>query len=107
MYIDNKSFGKVEKSCYDVITYNREPILSNKAVALYFDKANIPHYIYDTEHDQLAINEPFTAIYNSGQIWKFMDVGMLYNLMDKIDVKKHQGTRTITLPIPLMFLLFL
>jgi len=31
-----------------------------------------PHYIYNTRHGVLEINEPFTAIFNSAHIWKFV-----------------------------------
>lgn len=95
LFIDDKSFKMVEDSCYDVITYNSEPIRSNKAVALYFDINSIPHYIYDTKHGQLSINEPFTAIYNSGQIWKFKDIGFLYKTMDDMASVAHQGTNLV------------
>jgi CTP:molybdopterin cytidylyltransferase MocA len=71
LFFDNESIEKIITSKKDVISVNNDPILSNKAVALYFDAKNYPHYIYDTSHSCLEIHEPFTAIYNSGQMWKF------------------------------------
>ncbi len=34
------------------------------------------HYIYDIIHNVLEINEHFTSIFNSGQIWKFASTSM-------------------------------
>ena len=66
LFFDTDSIEAIINSPKDVISVNNEPILSNKAVALYFDAQNYPHYIYDTNHSCLEIHEPFTAIYNSG-----------------------------------------
>ena len=71
LFFDTASVEAIINSPKDVISVNNEPILSNKAVALYFDAHSYPHYIYDTKHSCLEIHEPFTAIYNSGQMCKF------------------------------------
>ena len=42
-----------------VVTVNRNPILADKSVALYFDIAGEIRYIYDTGHNELLIKEPF------------------------------------------------
>lgn len=95
LFVDDASFGTVASSGESVITINSEAIKANKAVALYYDLNNVPHYIYDTAHGQLVINEPFTSIYNSGQIWKFADSSVLSRVMTDLPVDKHEGTNLV------------
>lgn len=71
LWVDDESFGKVLSVKEDAVTYSRETIFSDKAVAFYFDISNKIHYLYDTTHKYLEIKEPFLSIYNSAQIWKF------------------------------------
>ena len=92
LFFDTESVSRLLTSTKDVITINNEPILSNKAVALYFDADHYPHYIYDTSHSCLEIDEPFTAIYNSGQMWKFMDTTKVKEICLHLTEKQRQGT---------------
>lgn len=92
LFFDTPSVREIINSDKDVISVNNEPILSNKAVALYFDAQNHPHYIYDTSHSCLEIKEPFTAIYNSGQMWKFMDTDRVRKVCLSLTEKQKQGT---------------
>lgn len=92
LLFDSGSVKRIIDSTKDVISVNNEPILSNKAVALYFDADDFPHYIYDTRHSFLEIHEPFTAIYNSGQIWKFMDPGRVRDICRSLTSQQEQGT---------------
>lgn len=92
LFFDTGSIVRIIESSKDVISVNNEPILSSKAVALYFDADSYPHYIYDTNHSYLEIHEPFTAIYNSGQIWKFMDPGRVRETCRSLTSKQKQGT---------------
>jgi choline kinase len=92
LLFDAESAGKIVYSQKDVITVNNEPILSNKAVVLYFDANNRPHYIYDTGHSCLEIKEPFTAIYNSGQMWKFMNPDRIRQISRSLTPEQEQGT---------------
>lgn len=71
LWVDDESFAKVLSIKGDAVTYNRETIFSDKAVAFYFDIAKQVHYLYDTAHKYLEIKEPFLSVYNSAQIWKF------------------------------------
>ena len=93
LFFDSESVVEVFKSSKDVITVNKEPILSSKAVALYFDSAYYPHYIYDIDHSCLEIREPFKAIFNSGQIWKFMNLGRLKEICQHLSLEQEQGNR--------------
>ena len=92
LFFDTESVTKIINSPKDVISVNNEPILSNKAVALYFDARNYPHYIYDTSHSCLEIHEPFTAIYNSGQMWKFMNPQRVREICQFLTPEQEQGT---------------
>ncbi len=75
--IDNESFLKVVNSPKNVLTYNYEPIYSNKAVVLYQNGKNEFHYLFNSDHGMLSIDESFKAIFNSGQTWKFKDMEIL------------------------------
>lgn len=92
LYFDSGSFNEIVNSSKNIITINREPIYANKAVALYLSESDSPHYIYDTSHKTLNIDEPFTAIFNSGQIWKFMSVSRLKNICETLPHNKLEGT---------------
>lgn len=92
LFFDTESIEKIITSKKDVISVNNDPILSNKAVALYFDAQNYPHYIYDTSHSCLEIHEPFTAIYNSGQMWKFMNPIRVREICQFLSPEQKQGT---------------
>ena len=95
LFVDDESFSNVAGTKNSVITINSEAIKANKAVALYYDLENVPHYIYDTAHGQLKIDEPFTAVYNSGQIWKFTDIGLLSDLVLNGDPERFTGTNLV------------
>ena len=75
--IDTESFNKVVKSNNNVLTFNYEPIYSNKAVVLYQNENDGYHYLFNSDHGLLSLDEPFKAIFNSGQTWKFKDMEML------------------------------
>ena len=92
LFFDTASVEKIITSPKDVISVNNEPILSNKAVALYFDAQNYPHYIYDTSHSCMEIHEPFTAIYNSGQMWKFMNPSRVREICQFLTPEQERGT---------------
>ena len=95
LFVDDLSFSSVAGTKNSVITINSEAIKANKAVALYYDFENVPHYIYDTAHGQLKIDEPFTAVYNSGQIWKFTDIGLLSDLVLNGDPERFTCTNLV------------
>ena len=95
LFVDDESFSSVAGTKNSVITINSEAIKAYKAVALYYDLENVPHYIYDTAHGQLKIDEPFTAVYNSGQIWKFTDIELLTDLVLNGDPERFTGTNLV------------
>jgi len=75
--VDDISFENVKKSEKSVITYNNRQIYSNKAVICYCNSEGRYKYAFSTEHGLVRIAEPFSHIMNSGQIWKFTDIGIL------------------------------
>lgn len=95
LYVDHSSFSRVYESPHSVVTYNRDSILANKAVAFYFDLQHGIHYIYDTSHSALEINEPFLSIFNSGQIWKFAHPEHMRQVYSEISESQWQGTNLV------------
>ena len=75
--IDNESFLKVIESDKNVLTFNHEPIYSNKAVVLYQNANDEYKYLFNSDHGLLSLNDSFKAIFNSGQTWKFQDMDLL------------------------------
>lgn len=75
--IDSESFDNVVKSSKNVLTFNHEPIYSNKAVVLYQNENDEYHYLFNSDHGLLSLDESFKAIFNSGQTWKFKDMNLL------------------------------
>ena len=75
--IDNESFDNVIASNKNVLTFNYNPIYSNKAVVLYQNENDEYHYLFNSDHGLLSLDESFKAIFNSGQTWKFKDMELL------------------------------
>lgn len=95
LFLDKEDYSSVCKSKKNVITVNNEHILANKAVALYQDENEIVHYIYDTGHKSLIITEPFIAIYNSGQVWKFSNEVIINEVFSQMKDEDWQGTNLV------------
>ena len=92
LFFLKENFDEVYNSKKNVLTINREPIYANKAVALYVSVDGRPHYLYDTNHSSLNIPEPFLAVFNSAQIWKFASAEMLHEAVASLSEKQLQGT---------------
>lgn len=95
LFVDKEGFQRIWESSKDVITSNQEEILANKAVAFYYDKNYKIHYIYDTGHKAFEIKEPFLGIFNSGQIWKFVQPDRLRTIYKSISEEEWQGTNLV------------
>lgn len=95
LYFDEKSFERIKRSELNCITYNREPIYSNKAVVAYINGQNQIKYIFNTKHGLLQIEEPFCMLMNSGQIWKFVDSDRVEELMYELKEEEWKGTNLI------------
>lgn len=92
LFFNASAFQQVYNSLKNVITINREPIYSNKAVALYINADGKPRYLYDTNHQTLMVPEPFKAIFNSAQMWKFVSTENLLKAVDNLSEAQLQGT---------------
>ena len=90
--IDNASFECVIQSQKSVLTYTTEPIYANKAVVLYQDVDGRYKYAFNSAHGLLTIDEPVSCILNSGQTWKFLNVGALKTANDEFESFEIDGT---------------
>jgi len=95
LYIDKNTFIQLCDETANIITANREPIIASKSVAFYFNKDKQLRYIFDIKHGELEIKEPFLGIYNSGQVWKFIDVNRLDMILRKLKKEEKQGTNLV------------
>lgn len=90
--IDEPSMDAVIANSTSVLTYNLEPIKANKAVVLYVGADGHYHYAFDSSHGLLSIPSQFSAIYNSGQVWKFHDMKALKAASEAFIEKNRDGT---------------
>lgn len=81
--VDDEGFRAVAGSEKTVFTYNHEVIRSNKAVVLYQNANGTYRYCFNSSHGLLKIEEAFSCLYNSGQIWRFHDAGKLQSAVEK------------------------
>lgn len=92
LYFDSKDFEKIKESHKAVFTVNHEIITAKKAVVVYKNVEGRLRYLYDTTHSYLQIPEPFIAVFNSGQVWKFTDMPKLSKVLNSLSPKQVKGT---------------
>ena len=92
LYLSENDFKKVTESDKDVITYNYKVIKSEESVVFYINERCKLNYVYDTSHELLRINEPFKAIYNSGQVWKFTNMDRLISILNESKIADWKDT---------------
>ena len=92
LYFDNNDFEKIKESDRAVFTVNHELITAKKAVVVYENFEGKLRYLYDTSHSYLQIPEPFLAIFNSGQVWKFTDISKLNKVLNSLTPNQIKGT---------------
>lgn len=90
--IDCDSFKKVVNAKSNVLTYSYEPIYTNKAVVLYKNEHNEFRYVFNSSHGLLKIDDEFSLIMNSGQLWKFVNVDLLKAANEKFYNEEKEGT---------------
>lgn len=95
LFFEKESFELVKKSGLSCITYNRQPIDSKKAVVAYINEKEQIKYVFNTEHGLLKIEEPFSMLINSGQVWKFADLERVRLLMQEMKEEDWQGTNLV------------
>lgn len=92
LYFDNEDFERIKRSQKNVFTVNHELITAKKAVVIYENEGHYLRYLYDTSHFYLQIREPFLAVYNSGQVWKFTDIEKLFRVVNELTTDQTKGT---------------
>lgn len=92
LFFDEASFERIKTSDKSVATYTHEIIRSNKAVLAYVNGQKELKYVFSTNHGSVQIPEPFWEIYNSGQIWKFANVGRVRRLVQELPKEIWKGT---------------
>ena len=92
LYFDKTDFERIKQSDKNVFTVNHELITAKKAVVVYENEEGYLRYLYDTSHSYLRIGEPFLAIYNSGQVWKFRDIDKLFRVVNGLSTEQTKGT---------------
>ncbi|MDD5891996.1 MAG: licC domain protein [Bacteroidales bacterium] len=90
--IDAASFESIIDSKKSVLTYTYEPIYANKAVVLYQDDKGKYRYAFNSSHGLLTIDSPFSCILNSGQTWKFTNMGVLKKANETFYNETKDGT---------------
>ncbi len=95
LLVDMESFRKVVCAQRDVVTYVRQNICADQSVAFYYDLQEHIHYVYDTSHHAFVIEEPFTGIFHSGQIWKFRDQERMEHVLGSMEEQELQGTNLV------------
>lgn len=92
LYFDDTDFERIKQSEKNVFTVNHELITAKKSVVVYENEDGYLRYLYDTSHSYLQIMEPFLAVYNSGQVWKFTDTGKLLQVVNGLSPEQTKGT---------------
>lgn len=92
LYFNNEDFDLVKRSRKNVFTVNHELITAKKAVVVYENDSHFLRYLYDTAHSYLQIREPFLSVFNSGQVWKFMDIEKLFRVVNGLSPEQTKGT---------------
>ncbi len=93
--VDKESFCDVINSRSNVLTYSYEPIHANKAVVLYKSREEQYKYAFNSSHGLLKIEESFSCMLNSGQVWKFRDTKKLSIANKKFYEDYKSGTNLI------------
>jgi len=92
LFFSKTDFQKIVREKKDVFTVNRFPIEADKSVLVYESVSGRTKFLFDTEHRELFIKEPFRSIHNSGQIWKFCSPERLYDVNGKLSEAGKKGT---------------
>ena len=90
--VDDASFRRVVDAENSVLTYTYEPIYANKAVVLYRDAEGRYKYAFNSSHGLLKIEDAFSCVLNSGQVWKFTRADLLRQANDRFYAETRDGT---------------
>lgn len=93
--VDNETFKAVSSSTKSVITCNHEVIRSNKAVIGYCNADGKYRYAFSESHGLASVNEQFSLLFNSGQVWKFTNMNYLEDAISEFETVKDSGTNLV------------
>lgn len=92
LFFDSKGYRELLASKQSCLSFHNSPIRAVDSVAVYLDAKGQVKYIYDTEHHLFHIKEPFTAVFNSAQIWKFQSRFLLKETLSEMKEEQWRGT---------------
>lgn len=92
LYYTSESFAELAECPVSAYGVNHELLFARKAVAAYLDADGRIKYLYDTSHNLLSIPEPFSAVFNSAQVWKFHKTDLLRRIVAEMEPMRLQGT---------------
>ena len=92
LIFDTDNFKKLINLSGNAITANKMLIDARTAVAFYISESGQLKYVYDTKHQKLSVNESFTKIGNSGQVWKFSDINKLKQVISQYKEPEFKQT---------------
>lgn len=95
LLFDAESFARIMTSPLSVVSATRDLIRADVSVAFYMSTLGRLCYLYDTEHKQLKVPEPFKILGNSGQVWKFGDTNALETSLRSLTHVGRQGTNLV------------
>lgn len=95
LLFDAKTFEELVSSDDDAITATRSIVDAKTSVAFYISQTGALKYIYDTRHSVLKVDEPFTRIGNSGQVWQFSDIRRLKKVVLGLSDDERAGTNLV------------
>lgn len=93
--VSGEEFERIKQSGKSCLTVNCEDIRSDKSVVVYINHKNEIKYQYDTSHGFFHITEPFSRIYNSGQIWKMKERKSVDMVVGHMREEEWQGTNLV------------
>ena len=95
LLFDEAGFGDLVCTEDDAITATNSIIDARTSVAFYISQDGHLRYVYDGSHVSLKIDEAFTMIGNSGQVWQFADVKRLKAFPHRYSESELKGTNLV------------
>ena len=95
LLFDSQTFDELAALNDDAITATRSIVDAKTSVAFFTTVAGRLRYVYDTRHESLKVDEPFTRIGNSGQVWQFADVAKLKASVRGLSKDDWKGTNLV------------
>lgn len=92
LFFDFNALSQIMNSTSSVITYSRDLIDATKSVVFYQDAVGTIRYVYDSAHTSFKVPGEIVKIANSGQVWKFSQVSLLRNIINKYSEINFIGT---------------